>query len=49
MSNRMPTYHDALCEEDLVRALEELAEIVEIICAPMVPPPPPPRSSHRHR
>ncbi len=29
----------ALTDEDLLRALDELAEIVEIICAPIVPRP----------
>lgn len=38
MTNAMPMNHDALLDEDLVRALEELVEIVEIICAPIIPP-----------
>lgn len=34
-----------LHEDDLVRALDELAEIVEIICASVIPPKPEPAPS----
>jgi sulfur transfer complex TusBCD TusB component (DsrH family) len=40
-----PMNEFVLHEDELARALDELAEIVEIICAPTIPPPPPPRRS----
>ena len=33
-----PMHEFALHEDELLHALEELAEIVEIICAPIIPP-----------